>query len=55
MKRIKELLTTRRLLEAGAFIGGTALLFWWLIPRLAQWIVDMKEGYIGFIPLGPEG
>ena len=54
MKRIKELLTTRILLEAGAIIGGTVLMFHWLL-RLAWWIEDMKEGYVPFIAFAIEG
>lgn len=54
-ERIKNLLMTRRLCEAGAIIGGTALMFWWLIPRLSQWLIDMKEGYVPFIEFGTEG
>ena len=55
MKRIKELLTRRILLEAGAWLGGAMLLFWWLLPKLGQLIVDCWEGDIGFISYAIQG
>ena len=55
LKRIKNLLTTRRLCEVGAIFSGLALTFWWLLPRLAQWIINIREGYVPFISYGIEG
>ena len=55
LKQIKSLLTMRRLCEVGTITCGAAFLFWWLLPKLAQWIIDMKEGYVPFIAFGIEG
>ena len=55
MKRIKELLTRRILLEAGAWIAGTALLFWWLLPTFTRWWDDVVEGAVPFIAYAIEG